>query len=109
MASLAYTQARKLSDLLIEADPEKKLQVRILSTSRLALGEDVIHRTKVIDLTKETVVTYAAINTEKMPEPIGGREPEQQKRFRQSGKYYIELRGDIIPCRSLKEALAVGL
>ena len=53
MANLTYVSTKKLIDLLSEADPARALSVKIISTSRLALGTDPLKPTKTIDLSKE--------------------------------------------------------
>jgi hypothetical protein len=111
MASLSFISTAKLADLLRAADPEGKMQVRVLSSARLAIGVDPLKPTKVIDFAKETSgpltnpehLTLASRNQIEQPET------KVVKPSRKRGDYWFELKGERTKAYSLKQLLADSL
>ena len=115
MAQVNFISATKLVELLTEANELGRMNVRVLSADQIALGVDPLHPSKVIDLSNEVVRPLERGQGQKPIAPplsspsqptIGG---SSQRSSRTTGKYYLEIKGDLIECRSLKEVLAEGL
>jgi hypothetical protein len=117
MASLSYLSSRKLIELLMAADPPQTMNVRVLSSTRLALGVDPSRPTTVIDLAREKIEAVApelVPSPQKIaptPELPPVREPMSPawRSPRRSGDYWYEIKGRRVECRSLKEVLSGGL
>jgi hypothetical protein len=111
MASLSFIQTGKLADLLRSADPGRKMYVRVMSTTRLALGADPLTPTHVIDLSKETIGQMGDLPSQiSTAMPDDATSPSIGSKFtRRGGDYWFELKGKRIECGSLKQLLAEGL
>jgi hypothetical protein len=118
MAQVNFISATKLIELLIEANRLGQMNVRVLTTNQLALGIDPLHPSSVIDLSREVVRSLEQGKDQKTfepqpmsPLPAGPPRPHSPslRSSRTTGKYYVEIKGNMIECRSLKEMLAKGL
>ena len=56
MASIAFASLQKILDLAKGVDSSADMDLRIVSSSRLAVGVDPFHPTHIIDLARESVV-----------------------------------------------------
>jgi hypothetical protein len=56
MASIAFTSIGKLIELLSAATAGEDAYVRVLSSSRLAVGTDPFHPTHILDISREVLV-----------------------------------------------------
>lgn len=117
MAQVSFISASKLVALLKEADRHGNMNVRVLTTNRLALGVDPLNPDSVIDFSKETVGSLLQDSSAKLADPLAQlretpsltRHPRKPKGSRSSGKYFVEILDARIECSSLKELLSVGL
>jgi hypothetical protein len=122
MASLSFIRASKLAHLLTTADPKKTMYVRVLTSTRLALGEDPLNPSAIVDLARESVGPYAVASPSQAQSQNGHHvdpapqqvdpAPQQMaaiRSSRRSGEYWFELNGKRTDCISLKELLAGGL
>jgi hypothetical protein len=117
MASLSFVSISKLIDLLNNADPRKSMYLRVLSSTRLAVGADPLNPSVVIDLAKEKIAPFAE-EPLKAPEPAlaanGGStaKPDDVAGWRSSrrgGEYWFELNGKRSEFHALRDLLAGGL
>ena len=117
MASVSFVQVSKLVDLLSAAGPTKSMYLRILSSTRLAVGTDPLNPSAVIDLAKEKVVPFSDEAT-KVPEPVPAANsgwtsnPDDVPGWRSSrrgGEYWFELNGKRSEFHSLRDLLAGAL
>jgi hypothetical protein len=111
MASLSFISTIKLTDLLRTADPEGKMQVRVLSSTRLAIGIDPLKPTKVIDFAKETSgpLTNPEQDSLTKDKQINPTETNVIRLSRKRGDYWFELSGERTQANSLKQLLAESL
>ena len=120
MAQVNFISAMRLVELLTEANHLGRMNVRVLTTNKLALGIDPLHPSSVIDLSKELVRPFqqgrdqAAVEPAPPPPRPSSPEPATPnsstwKPSRTTGRYSLNVDGKNITCRSLKELLAEGL
>jgi hypothetical protein len=72
MASIAFTSIGKLIELLSAATAGEDAYVRVLSSSRLAVGTDPFHPTHILDISREVLVPF------KQAEPTSDASMRQQ-------------------------------
>jgi hypothetical protein len=107
MASLSFIQARKLVDLIQLATKSGDMYVRVVSSSRLALGKDPMSPTVTIDLSKEAVVPFS---DQALPAIVeSSPKVSKERATRRSGDYWFELHGKRSEFNSLGELLAEAL
>ena len=113
MATVSFISAAKLVELVRRADAGAGLFVRVLSSTRLALGKDPMKPTLAIDLSKENVAPYNPLGSKshEIAEPAGPpvdavRVPRSSRR---SGRYSFELLGKHAEFGSLHELLGGAL
>ncbi len=118
MAQVNFISATKLVDFLNEANRFGQMNVRVLTTNQLALGIDPLHPSSVIDLSKEVIRSLEQVQVQKAVNPPpqtplhSGSQAALSPTLRSprtSGKYYVEIKGNVMECQSLKEMLAKGL
>ncbi len=110
MAHVSFVAASKLVELLMAANTNRDMYVRVLTANKLALGTEPLHPTKVIDLSKEEIQSIIPDNfgmPDVNPEPASKLQP--RKASRQSGTYLLEFDDRTIECTSLKQLLSEGL
>lgn len=101
MATVSYIPSAKLISLLSAADPQRKLNVRVINTTRLSLDNDAFQPVSLIDLSEETVLS--ADNA-----PIAF-DPPATRLSRKSGEYQATILAETIQGNSLKEVLGLAL
>jgi hypothetical protein len=105
MATVSFIPASKLVELVQSANKGGNMYVRVLSESRLVLGNDPMAPTVSIDLSKETIGPCNELKT-----PIEPQQPASIARVsRRSGEYWIEINGNRSEFGSLRELLGDGL
>ncbi len=104
---ISYIGAAKLAELANSAKKKGCNYVQVQSKSLLAVGADPLNPTHVIDLTKESIRPISGQVTP--PDPETPPAPTPRRASRRSGKYSIEIKGNMTECVSLKEVLAEGL
>lgn len=114
MANVTFIQASKLIDLLHACDPQNEMHVRVLSTSKLALGVDPLQPTHLINLSKEMTGPYHSSEPEIAFEHVDATRVPPSSSFapkmtRRSGDYWFELNGHRSEHTSLKDLLGEGL
>ena len=117
MAQVNFISASKLVALLNEADRGGKMNVRVLTTNKLALGVDPLNPDSVIDLSKEvirSIVKEHSLKPADSLKPLSNMPNHAQvirtpKNSRASGKYFIEVLDCRAECVSLKDILSNGL
>jgi hypothetical protein len=119
MANVSFIPRSKLVELLTGEETSGDTYVRVLTSSRLALGADPLHPAHVIDFWKERVSPYDASEGTTSPErpntPPAVTEHAQPtnisnpKLTRRGGSYWGELNGNRRNYGSLKELLADNL
>ena len=57
MASIAFASLEKVMDLFKAVQSREELYLRVISSSRLAVGPDPLHPTHLIDLAREALVS----------------------------------------------------
>jgi hypothetical protein len=110
MANLAFIESAKLVSLLRGVDPKGGMKVRVVSNSRLALGQDPLKPQWIIDFSKEKTSPYEDANQVKRDEirnKMDSRTPAVASRRR--GSYWFELGGHRQSCNSLSDLLRTGL
>src|SRR5882724_5575572 len=102
MASVAFISASKLVELLKSSDPERKMYVSVISTNQLALGTDPLQPSSVIDLSRETISEFAAIQSGQSVSSPPREELKSNfsKVTRRSGDYSFEIKGKRKECGS---------
>lgn len=101
MANIAFTETKRLIDLL---RPYSNTFVRVLDDTRLAIGSDPLHPSKVVDLSSERVTPYSRSARSELAQ----RSPRSPA-TRKTGNYWIEVLGRKVSCDSKKEILINGL
>ncbi|MCC6776428.1 MAG: hypothetical protein IT537_07290 [Hyphomicrobiales bacterium] len=119
MASVSFIAANRLVELLREADTDKNLYVRVLTSNRLALGADPLAPSAVLDLSKERVLPFSVSEQAGLTrtEPAladvnggaGSEELSDWRPSRRGGEYWFELMGKRVQFYSLRDLLAGGL
>jgi hypothetical protein len=116
MASFSYATTAKFTDLLNIADPKKSMYLRILSSTRIAIGPDPMKPIAVIDLAKEEILPFSEEPLKATePAPSEGQwtsNPDEVPGWRSSrkgGEYWFELNGKRSDFHSLRDLLAGGL
>lgn len=100
MAVVSYISNAKLLSLLTAADPQKALNVRVLSATRLSLETDTFQPVATIDLADEKVIPA---NGSIKIAPVTGTTS------RRRGNYQLSAFGETATLYSLKDLLAAGL
>ncbi len=89
------------------------MYVRVLSSTRLALGKDPMQPTWTIDLSKEHIVPYEPSRPNGAESPIENkvsiRQTSETRATRRSGDYWFELLGQRSDFPSLREMLRAAL
>ncbi len=88
--------------LLSAADPQKKLNVRIINTTRLVLDNDSFQTVSQIDFTNEVVLGADDAPAAFVP-------PAVAKASRKSGKYQVVVEDETVEGYTLKEVLGACL
>ncbi len=113
MASVSFIPASKLIELVRAADAGAGMYVRVLSSTRLALGKDPMQPTWTIDLSKEHIVPYEPSRPNGAESPIENkvsiRQTSETRATRRSGDYWFELLGQRSDFPSLREMLRAAL
>ena len=100
MAVLSYIPNSKLISLLTAADPQKILNVRVLSSTNLSLETDTFQPVVIIDLAEERVIAI----DDKIAPPV-----ETSKASRKRGEYQLAAFGETTTFYSLRDLLGAGL
>jgi len=111
-----YIPTSRLVDLIQLADKQRNMFVTVQTSTRLSLGTDPLHPTKIIDLSTEQIQPYSPTRND----TANGSSTVQSARVRpaqstpdefrrSSGKYWFELHGKRVECRSQKEVLIKAL
>ena len=107
MAVMSFVSATKLTELINSANKGGKMYVRVLSGTRLAIGEDPMSPTSVIDLSKEEVFPFEPPKVAEPPSFPQSAIPARTSRH--SGEYWYELSGKRTTAGSLRELLGHAL
>lgn len=100
MAVVSYISNAKLLSLLTAVDPQKALNVRVLSATCLSLETDTFQPVATIDLADEKVIpANESIEVSTVTE----------KASRRRGEYQLTAFGETATLYSLKDLLAAGL
>jgi len=105
----AFISATKLTQLLARENLDGSLLVSILGVNRLALGNNPLKPTSVLDFSEEAVFPYKEIVAGSKVDPADAPDAKVGRVPRRSGNYWFELKGRRIECPSLKELLARSL
>jgi hypothetical protein len=101
MATVSYIPTAKLIALLSKADPQRKLNVRVLNTTRLSLDNESFQPISIIDLASEDV-----LGPDETPVAFDVSAP---KASRKSGEYEVTVYGKTVTGYSLKIVLGEAL
>lgn len=104
---LSFIATATLAELASSAEKQGYTYAQVQSKNLLALGADPLNPTHVIDFTKEVIrpISSTVSPSDLETPPAGGA----RRASRRSGDYYIEVKGDMIECVSLKGVLSEGL
>ncbi|EIE53020.1 hypothetical protein C357_00859 [Citreicella sp. 357] len=112
MASLAFIEVGKLSDLLKSLEGNGNVFVRVLTSSQLAVGADPLNPTNIIDFHKEAIRPFGkeedADGYKAAAIDVVQHKPARRL-TRQTGRYILDFMGNTTECGSLKELLNQGL
>lgn len=111
MANLSFLSTRKLIGLLNEADPTFSMSIKILSSSKLAIGIDPLNPTKIVDLSKEIIEPIRLVATSDSIvsdlKTFTSKSPVSSSR--KSGNYALEISNNRKEYGSQKQLLRDGL
>jgi hypothetical protein len=119
MASVSYIKADKLVDLLRSACSNKEMFVRVLSSTKLALGQDALSPSIIIDLSKENMYPHRPDEFSALVEVVPEKRVVEQsipldalqggRGTRRGGYCKLEFKGKVLEFQSQKELLSKSL